>query len=246
MLNWTRSNVSREQLLRLVEAGQLPPLTAAVEWKVPSDESVPRPPKGFAVSFVAFHDRSFFIPVGRFIHGVLFEYGLQLQHLNPNNIQQMAAFEAMCEGYLGINAHWHLFRYFFMFACLKEGSHAATIDCANLRMKKGWDDNYILVSLTSSNNGLQKGWFYLRYDPEFALPAYTGNSIGQSQRNYSDGPTKAEQEKILKDHWAVLRRLRGARVILSEVLGQYHARGVVPLRRRLFCRLCEMTAGRAP
>jgi hypothetical protein len=50
------------------------------------------------VSFVAFHERVFFVSVGRFIHGVLFEYGLQLQHLNPNNIQQMAAFEAMREG----------------------------------------------------------------------------------------------------------------------------------------------------
>jgi hypothetical protein len=36
---------------------------------------------------------------------VLFEYALQLQHLNPNNIQLMVAFEAMCEGYLGIGAH---------------------------------------------------------------------------------------------------------------------------------------------
>jgi hypothetical protein len=42
MSNWTRSNVSREQLLRLVEAGQLSPLTDVVEWRVPSDESVPR------------------------------------------------------------------------------------------------------------------------------------------------------------------------------------------------------------
>jgi hypothetical protein len=25
----------------------------------------------------------------------------------------MAAFEVMCVGYLGISAHWHLFRYFF-------------------------------------------------------------------------------------------------------------------------------------
>jgi hypothetical protein len=87
MSNWTRSNVSREQLLRLVEVGQLPPLTTAVEWKVPGDESVPRPPKGFVVSFVAFHERDFYVPAGRFIRGVLFEYDLQLQHLNPNNIQ---------------------------------------------------------------------------------------------------------------------------------------------------------------
>jgi hypothetical protein len=175
----------------------------------------------------------------------LFEYRLQLQHLNPNNIQQMAAFEAMCEGYLKISAHWHLFRYFFKFACLKEGSRAATIGCANLRMKQGRGDDYIPVSLTNSNSGWHKGWFYLRNNPEFALPAYTGNSITESQRNWSDGPAKTEQERILKDHWVVLRRLRGAGVTLVEVLGQYHARGVVLLRRRPL-RLCKMTADQAP
>jgi hypothetical protein len=150
------------------------------------------------VSFVAFHERGFSVPAGRFIHGVLFEYGIQLQHLNPNNIQQMAVFEAMCEGYLGISAHCHLLWYFFKFACLKEGSRAATIGCANLRMKQGRGDDYIPVTLTSSNSGWHKGWFYLRNDPEFAL--YTGNSIAESRRNWSDGPAKTEQEKILKDH----------------------------------------------
>jgi hypothetical protein len=69
--------VSREQLLRLVEAGQLPPLTAAVEWRVPRDEFLP-PPKRFVVSFVAFHECGFSVPARRFIRGVLFEYGIQL------------------------------------------------------------------------------------------------------------------------------------------------------------------------
>jgi hypothetical protein len=122
MSNWTCSNVSHEQLLRLVEAGQLPPLTEAIEWIVPASESVPHPSNGYVVSFVAFHERSFSVPAGRFIRGVLFAYGLQLQHLNPNSIQQMAAFEAMCEGFLGIGAHWHLFRYFFRFTYQMEGS----------------------------------------------------------------------------------------------------------------------------
>jgi hypothetical protein len=112
----------------------------------------------------------------------------------------MAVFEAMCEGYLGISSHWHLFRYFFMSACLKDGSRAATIGCANLRMKQGQGDDYILSSLTSSNSGWHKGLFYLWNDPEFALPAFTGNSIGQSRRNRTDDPAKTEQEKILKDH----------------------------------------------
>jgi hypothetical protein len=83
---WTCSNVSHEQLLCLVKADQLPPIADAVEWIVLTDESVPRPPAGYVVSFVAFHERGFTVPVGRFIHGVLFAYGLQLQHLNPNNI----------------------------------------------------------------------------------------------------------------------------------------------------------------
>jgi hypothetical protein len=145
--------VSREQLLHLVEAGQLPPLTTAVSWKVPGDESMLHPPKGYVVSFVAFHERGFSVPAVRFIRVVLFEYGLQLQYLNPNSIQQMAALEAMCEGYLGISSHWHLFQYFFMFACLKDGSRVATIGCANLWMKQGRGDGYIPSSMTSSNNG---------------------------------------------------------------------------------------------
>jgi hypothetical protein len=157
----------------------------------------------------------------------------------------LAAFEAMCEGYLGISAHCHLYRYFFKFACLKDGSRAVTIGCANLLMKQGQGDDYIPSSLTSPNSGWHKGWFYLRNDPEFALLAFTRNSIGRSRRNWLDGPAKTEQEKILQDHCVVLRRLRGAGITLSEVLRQYHARGVVPLRRRPLW-LCEMTADRAP
>jgi hypothetical protein len=56
------------------------------------------------------------------------------------------------------------------------------------------------VSLTSSNSGWHKGWFYLQNNPEFALSAYTGNSIGGSRRNWPDNLAKTEQEKILRDH----------------------------------------------
>jgi hypothetical protein len=74
-------------LCRLVEARQLPPLTHAVEWKVPGEESMSCPRRGYVLLFMAFHECGFSIPAGRFIRAVLFEYGLQLQHLNPNSIQ---------------------------------------------------------------------------------------------------------------------------------------------------------------
>jgi hypothetical protein len=46
--------------------------------------------------------------------------------------------------------------------------------------------------LTSSNSDWHKGLFYLRNDPEFALLAFTGNSISKSRRNWLDGPAEAE------------------------------------------------------
>jgi hypothetical protein len=93
---------------------------------------------------------------------------------------------------LGTSALWDLFKYSFMFACLKDDSRVATIGCANLRMKQGWSDDYIPFSLTSLNSGWHKGWFYLRNDPKFALPVFTGNSIAQGLRCWTDGPPKAE------------------------------------------------------
>jgi hypothetical protein len=172
-------------LHRLITAGHLPVLTDAEESRVPKAESVLRPPKGYVISFVAFHESGFSIPARRFIRVVLFEYRLQLQHLKPNNIQQMEAFEALCEGYLGVGAHWHLFKYFFMFTFLKDGSLPATIGCTNLQMKQGRGDMYIPFLLLSSNSRWHKGWFYLKNDPKHALLEFTRVSIAKAPRNCS-------------------------------------------------------------
>jgi hypothetical protein len=112
-------------------------------------------------------------------------------------------------------------------------------------MKQDQGGDYIPAPLTSSNSGWHRGWFYLQNDPEHALPSYTSCSIAKSQKKWADGPTKAEQEKMLKSHWVVPGCLRNAGITLAEVVGQYHARGVGPLRRRQL-RLCDMTADRAP
>jgi hypothetical protein len=65
-------------LHRLVAIGQLPTLIDVEEWRVPEDESVSCPLRGYIISFVAFHECGFSIPTGRFIRDVLYEYRLQL------------------------------------------------------------------------------------------------------------------------------------------------------------------------
>ena len=74
---------------------------------------MPSPPDGYVVSFTHFHKRGFATPAHKFLWGLL-HYKIELQHLNPNRIQYMVAFVALCEGFLGICPHFDLWRYFFV------------------------------------------------------------------------------------------------------------------------------------
>jgi hypothetical protein len=47
-------------------------------------------------------------------------YNLELQHLNPNRIQHITIFITLCEGYLGIEPHFEMWRYFFTVSLYKK------------------------------------------------------------------------------------------------------------------------------
>jgi hypothetical protein len=55
-----------------------------------------RSTRGFVVSFVHFHERAFEMPPHPFLVGLLQYYKIQLHHLNPNGVQHMTAFAALC------------------------------------------------------------------------------------------------------------------------------------------------------
>ena len=84
-----------------------------MECIIPSGEDEPSLSDGYVVSFIPFHERGLMTPPQRFLRGLLHYYGIELQHLNPNGIQHISAFVALCEGYLGIEPHFKLWKYFF-------------------------------------------------------------------------------------------------------------------------------------
>ena len=104
----------------LVKRGLLHGRTDAAEWLVPDREDAPAPPDGYVVSFTSFHERGLAVPPHLFSQGLLHHYQIELQHLNPNGIQHIAAFIAMCEGYLGIEPYFKLWRYFFSISLIKK------------------------------------------------------------------------------------------------------------------------------
>lgn len=74
---------------------------------------LPVPAASEVVSFTDFHECGFTIPTSDFFHGFLYEYGVQLQHLPPNAVLQLASFVVVYEAFLGIEPNKDLFRRVF-------------------------------------------------------------------------------------------------------------------------------------
>ena len=115
-LPWGKSSATVTVLAQLVADRLLPrnPDSGAPAWiSTHPDETEPKPPQGYVVSFVRLHERGFGVPVGRFMRALCEYYRAELHNLSPNAISQAAVFIAVCEGYLGIEVHWDLWIHLF-------------------------------------------------------------------------------------------------------------------------------------
>ena len=110
---WCRSDITFQCMEGLICHGLLHASTTVEEWLLSREKDVPSLPDDYVVSFAHFHEHGFVTPAHRFLRGLLHYYKIEVQHLNPNGIQHMAAFVALCEGFLGISPHFDLWRYFF-------------------------------------------------------------------------------------------------------------------------------------
>ena len=117
---WCHSDITLQHLEGLVHRGLLCARTTAEEWRLPDDVDASSSPDGYVVSFAHFHERGFTTPAHKFLRGLLHYYKVELHHLTPNGIQHIAAFVALCGGFLGISPHFDLWRYIFAVTLLKK------------------------------------------------------------------------------------------------------------------------------
>jgi hypothetical protein len=65
------------------------------------------------VVFIPFLIHGLGLPVSPFFCGLLNFYSLNLTHLNPNVVLQIAIFVHLCEAYLGNNLYFGLWKYLY-------------------------------------------------------------------------------------------------------------------------------------
>ncbi|WVZ95158.1 hypothetical protein U9M48_040958 [Paspalum notatum var. saurae] len=82
-------------------------------WRLEDVGGAPNPQRDEVVVLAPFYEREFGLPLHPFMRGLLFFYGLEIQHLNPNAILHMACFITLCEAFLSIAPHFQLWCYLF-------------------------------------------------------------------------------------------------------------------------------------
>jgi hypothetical protein len=106
---WTYRKCSNNELMNLVSEGLLQE-KSLVNWRPSFCEPLPMENVDEIISFYHFSEQGLALPSCSFFRGLLYFYGLELHHLNPNSICHIALFIHFFEAFLEIEPHWDLFR----------------------------------------------------------------------------------------------------------------------------------------
>jgi hypothetical protein len=100
------------EILKLVENRFLLD-RAVLQWRSAKGEGIPTPNMKQIMVFSSFFQWGFGLPAYDFLRGLLQHYQIELVHLNPNSILQIAVFVHLCEAFLGIPPSFPLFKNYF-------------------------------------------------------------------------------------------------------------------------------------
>jgi hypothetical protein len=84
------------------------------------------------------------------------------------------------------------------------------------------------LSLTMSNQGWHKQWFYLKNDPTAPLPIFSSSFIESAPKTWVWGPPAKEQDRI-KDHLKAIAILKERGIHGVSIIGVYHVKRLAPL-----------------
>jgi hypothetical protein len=106
-----------------------------------------------SVVFVPFLIWVLGLPISPFFCSLLDFYSLNLIHLNPNSILQIAIFVHLCEAYLRISPHFGLWKYLYYCKSGMAGGQHQVVGGASLELRWGRKVEYLDISLKDNIKG---------------------------------------------------------------------------------------------
>ncbi|KAK1680726.1 hypothetical protein QYE76_041574 [Lolium multiflorum] len=202
-LEWERSKISNQDLNLLKRLGFTKEKDAL---RFPREESYPKPPMEYRVSFVDHLIRGLSPPIHEFLRGLLFVYGLQLHQLTPNSILHVSIFITLCECFLGVQPNWALWKRIF---CLRRnGSHGVAYNIGGVVICVRSDVDYFDVKFPDSVQGWRKRWLYVHEESsdsmEYNIAPFDGKTKILRRRSWD--AEASEEEKLATE--ALMTRIR--------------------------------------
>jgi hypothetical protein len=157
---WTYSKCSLNDLNRLVSEGLLQDKNL-VNWHPSFREPFPMENIDEIIIFHHFAERGLDLPSCSFFRGLLYYYGLELHHLNPNSICHILIFIHFCEAFLGIEPHWDLFRFLFHVKPQPTLKNLSVAGGAGIQLRQQAGDKYLSYKFSSNLSGWKNHWFYI-------------------------------------------------------------------------------------
>jgi hypothetical protein len=150
--------ISKYDLFHLVETGVLPPKELC-SWRIWRGVTVPMEDTHESVVYVPFLICGLALPISPFFCSLLDFYDLNLTHLNPNSILQVAIFVHLCEAFPGILPHFGLWRYLYHCQPGMAGGQHQLIGGASLELRRGRKVEYLDIPLKDNIKGWRLEWF---------------------------------------------------------------------------------------
>ncbi|KAK1649878.1 hypothetical protein QYE76_067683 [Lolium multiflorum] len=230
---WERSKISAQDINMLKKMGFRKKEDSL---QFPKEESYPKPPIDYRVSFVDHLIRGLSPPIHEFLRGLLFVYGLQLHHLTPNSVLHISIFIMLCECFLGVQPNWALWKRIF---CIRRnGSHNVAYNIGGVVICVRSDVEYFDVKFPDSVQGWRKKWLYIHEESsnpvEENIAPFDGEAKILRRRSWDAEATDAEKlaTEALMTCIHELQNTRGKELSGIEITAYFLRTRVQPLQAR--------------
>jgi hypothetical protein len=185
-----------------------------------------------AVVFVSFLIRGLALPVSPFFRGLLDFYDLNLTHLNPNSILQVAIFVHLCEAFLRILPHFGLWRYLYHCRPGMAGGQHQLVGGASLELRRGRKVEYLDIPLKDSIKGWRLEWFTMENHNK-SLPPRSGRQPDICTHSWVESPTYSEvaEAKVLL---AKICLLKDRGLTAEAMVADFVFKNIQPLKDRVY------------
>jgi hypothetical protein len=187
-LHLFQASITYESEIHKLVANHFLPDRAVLQWCPGADEDLPTPNTNKIVVFSSFFQCRFGLSAHDFFHGLLDHYQIDLVHLNPNSILQIAVFVHLCEAFLDILPNFSLFKNYFFLKYQPSAANRKVIGGVGLQThpRAGFLD----LSMKAFLRGWHRMWFYCEnHEPN--LSPFVGQ-LPEFEGLWSEEPTPLE------------------------------------------------------